>query len=56
MNATINPASGQPIAPEVLRTFAASVYCSAGVPEVEAQLAADTLVLGRDESRHAHDA
>ena len=44
MNATINPASGQPIAPDVLRTFAARVYRSAGVPEVEAQLAADTLV------------
>ena len=44
MNATINPASGQPIAPEVLRAFATRVYRSAGVPEVEAQLAADTLV------------
>ncbi len=44
MTSIINPASGLPVAPDVLRSFAAAVYCSAGVPQEDAQLAADTLV------------
>jgi LDH2 family malate/lactate/ureidoglycolate dehydrogenase len=44
MSSMIDPSSGLPIAPEVLSAFAAAVYRSAGVPEVDAALAADTLV------------
>ena len=44
MSSMIDPSSGLPIAPEVFSAFAAAVYRSAGVPEVDAALAADTLV------------
>ena len=44
MSSMIDPSSGLPIASDVFSAFAAAVYLSAGVPEVDAALAADTLV------------
>ncbi|MEY3673040.1 MAG: hypothetical protein RI904_2697, partial [Pseudomonadota bacterium] len=44
MSSPTHPLPGGPITPEVLRDFATAVYLSAGVPQSDAELAADTLV------------
>ncbi len=44
MSSSTHPVRGGPITPEVFRDFATAVYLSAGVPQSDAELAADTLV------------